>query len=72
VEAPPGEREITVVRTILGYPYAIDSNSETLLTYYATAEDVRHRPHLFGVLPGSETGLPLAELKRVFEVRGDT
>jgi len=67
VDAPPGDREITVVRTILGWPIAIDSNHETLLKYYATAEDVRHLPHLFGVVPGSETGRPIERLKNLFD-----
>ncbi|NLY02147.1 MAG: hypothetical protein GXY83_39185 [Rhodopirellula sp.] len=66
VDAPAGDREIVVVRTVVGWPIAIDSNHETLLAYYATAEDVRHRPHLFGVVPESRTGLPIERLKKLF------
>jgi len=67
VDAPAGDREVIVVRTTVGWPAAIESNHETLLAYYATAEEVHHRPHLFSVVPGAETGQPIEELKKIFE-----
>lgn len=61
VEGAP-DSEVVVVRTLLGFPAAIDATNDILLAAYSDCGGIHHFPHLFGVLPNSRTGQPIAEV----------
>jgi hypothetical protein len=56
------DAEITVVRTLVGFPIAIEGGNEGLLIDYAAAARQGHRPHLFGILPNAPDGQAIPEL----------
>jgi hypothetical protein len=50
------EQEITVTRTVIGWPVGVLEDNDRLLVAYEQSAEDGHRPHLFGLLPGSELG----------------
>jgi hypothetical protein len=61
-DASPRERDITVMRTLVGWPMAIEQSNFALLTAYASCGELNHSPHLFGILPDEQDGQPLQTL----------
>jgi hypothetical protein len=58
----PLESEISVVRTLVGFPIGIEATNAALLQDYAASAAQGHRPHLFGLLPDSPDGRHLPQL----------
>lgn len=56
------DTEITVVRTLVGFPIGIEAGCEPMLIDYAASARQGHHPHLFGILAESPDGQPLPEL----------
>jgi hypothetical protein len=61
LEATGKDQEISILTVLLGWPIAIEEGNRALLEYYCRCEQTGHRPHLTGVLPGSEAGAVLPE-----------
>jgi hypothetical protein len=58
----PLDTEITVVRTLVGFPIGIEATNAALLFDYAESARQGHRPHLVGLLPDSPRGEHLPQL----------
>lgn len=52
----PRDSEITIVRTLVGFPIGIEGSNAALLIDYLDSAAQGHHPHLFGLLPDSPHG----------------
>ena len=66
----PSDIEITVVRTLVGFPIGIEATNFTLLIDYADSAAQGHHPHLFGLVPGDELAFRLDQVERGAEGLG--
>jgi hypothetical protein len=55
------DSEITVIRTLVGFPIGIEEANAAMLADYAASSRQGHHPHLFDILPDTD-GRPLPQL----------
>lgn len=53
--APATDRTVTAVRLVVGYPIGVEAQNGSLLDHYQRCAEYGHLPHLFDLLPASES-----------------